>query len=317
MTKNTEQKQRALDRLLPFQRKDFQDLFTEMNGLPVIIRLLDPPLHEFLPSARELLEKMHKLQLAGKDKSPEYNEMAKELAIVDDLHESNPMIGLRGCRVGVMYPQIIAMQARAIFEAACACARQGIVAKPKVMIPLVSHVNELKSLRPVVEKEAKAVQAEQGLTVQWDYGTMVETPRAALTAGEVAVEAEFFSFGTNDLTQMTFGIARDDAERKFLVHYVTEGVLPANPFQTLDTKGVGQLIQWTVKNGRATRPGMSIGICGEVGGEPKTIEFCHAAGLDYVSGSPFRVPVARLAAAHAVINARPKPGAAATPRAKL
>jgi len=209
------------------------------------------------------------------------------------------------------------MQARAIVEAAILVGKQGVVAKPKIMIPLVSHVNELKVIRPTIDAAAKAVFKEQGTTIQFDYGTMVETPRAALTAGEIAQEAEFFSFGTNDLTQMTFGIARDDAERKFLVQYVTEGILPANPFQSLDTKGVGQLIDWTVRNGRSTRPGMSIGICGEVGGDPATINFCHNTGLDYVSCSAFRVPVARLAAAHAVMANRKKSTAGGAPRSRL
>jgi pyruvate,orthophosphate dikinase len=317
LAKTLEVRQNALDRLLPFQRKDFTDLFTAMNGLPVIIRLLDPPLHEFLPEAKVIEAKLHKMALAGDTKSDEYEKQSKLLAVVEDMHESNPMLGLRGCRVGVIYPQILAMQTRAIVEAALNVSKQGIVAKPKIMIPLVSHVNELKVIRPTITEAANAVFKERGVSIQYDYGTMVETPRAALTAGEVATEAEFFSFGTNDLTQMTFGIARDDAERKFLVHYVTEGVLPANPFQTLDQKGVGQLIELTVRNGRATRPGMSIGICGEVGGDPATINFCHNAGLDYVSCSAFRVPVARLAAAHAVISNRKKPAAAAAPRAKL
>jgi len=317
LAKSPEARKAPLDRLLPVQRKDFVDLFTAMNGLPVIIRLLDPPLHEFLPEAKAIEHKMHKMALAGDTKSEAYQKEAKLLAVVEDMHESNPMLGLRGCRVGVIYPEILAMQARAIFEAACIVEAKGIVAKPKVMIPLVSHVNELKVIRPTIDAAAAAVFKEQGRTVDWDYGTMVETPRAALTAGEVAQEAAFFSFGTNDLTQMTFGIARDDAERKFLVQYVTDGILPANPFQSLDTKGVGKLIEWTVQNGRATRPGMSIGICGEVGGDPTTINFCHTTGLDYVSCSAFRVPVARLAAAHAVMANRPKAAAPAAPRSRL
>jgi len=306
-------RQAALDQLLPMQRGDFEGLFRAMEGRPVIIRLLDPPLHEFLPSQHDLVQELAdlKVQLQHfRSMSEIDNALAqvreKEdiLERVETLAESNPMLGLRGDRLGIMMPEITTMQARAILEAAVAVSKDGIDVKPEIMIPLSSHVNELTVLRKVVDEAAREVFAEHGTSVEFMYGTMIELPRAALTADEMAREAEFFSFGTNDLTQTTFGMSRDDAEAKFLISYVKSGVLPANPFQQLDRDGVGKLVEMAVKLGRGTRPGLSCGICGEHGGDPDSIEFCHLVGLDYVSCSPFRVPVARLAAAQAAINTR-------------
>ncbi len=303
----------ALDQLLPMQRGDFEGLFRAMDGCPVIIRLLDPPLHEFLPSQHALVQELAdlKVQLQHfRSMSEIDNALAqvreKEdiLERVESLAESNPMLGLRGDRLGIMMPEITEMQARAILEAAVAVSKEGLDVKPEIMIPLSSHVNELTVLKKVVDEVARKVFSETGTTVKFLYGTMIELPRAALTADEMAREAEFFSFGTNDLTQTTFGMSRDDAEAKFLIDYVKTGVLPTNPFQELDRGGVGKLVEMAVRLGRSTRPGMSCGICGEHGGEPNSIEFCHLVGLDYVSCSPFRVPVARLAAAQAVLNHR-------------
>ncbi len=292
----------ALKKLLPLQRKDFEGIFTAMAGLPVIIRLIDPPLHEFLPSHDELLVEVTELRLAGK-KTKKLKEAEEMLAAVESMREQNPMLGLRGIRLGITYPGILKMQVRAIFEAACNIQKKGLVVKPEVMIPLTGHVNELKVSQGELEAIAKAVMAEKGVEVEYKFGTMIEVPRAALTAGEIAQLAQFFSFGTNDLTQTTYGYSRDDAEGKFLLRYVEEKILPANPFQQLDTTGVGQLIEMAVKNGRAVRPGLEVGICGEHGGDPSSIEFCHRAGLNYVSCSPYRVPVARLAAAQAALGA--------------
>jgi pyruvate,orthophosphate dikinase len=297
--------QAALKKLLPLQRKDFEGIFAVMDGLPVIIRLIDPPLHEFLPSYEELLEKVTTLRVLGKRKTKDgetLKELEEMLAAVSAMREMNPMLGLRGIRLGITYPGILEMQVRAIFEAACNVAAKGIVVKPEVMIPLTGHVNELAVSQGALEEVAKAVMHEKGREVEYKFGTMIEVPRAALTAGEIARYAQFFSFGTNDLTQTTYGYSRDDAEGKFLLRYVEEKILPNNPFQQLDQIGVGQLIEMAVKNGRAARPELEVGICGEHGGDPSSIEFCHRAGLNYVSCSPYRVPVARLAAAQAAIG---------------
>ncbi len=300
---NLEDRQAALDELLPMQRNDFKGLFEAMSGLPVIIRLIDPPLHEFLPGHDEL---EHELRDLVDDKSvshdAEIQQVEKVLARVDSLHEENPMLGFRGARLGILMPEISRMQARAIFEAACDAADAGFTPIPEVMIPLSIHVKELERLRALVVEVATEVMSERGITVEYKVGTMIETPRAALTAGPLAREAEFFSFGTNDLTQTTFAISRDDAEKGFLIEYVEQGILPMNPFQTIDRLGVGTLIKLAVEGGRKQRPGMDIGICGEHGGDPESIAICHELGLDYVSCSPFRVPVARLAAAHAALN---------------
>jgi pyruvate,orthophosphate dikinase len=253
-----------------------------------------------LPSHDELLVDVTLGNERGQDVSKKQFLLDKS----EELAEYNPMLGLRGVRLGVMMPDVNKMQVRAIFEAACDAAKEGVDVHPEVMIPLTAHVNELKFLQQLLVGEAKAVMAEKGTTVDYKFGTMIEIPRAALTAGEVAGLAEFFSFGTNDLTQMTFGLSRDDAERHFLLQYVEQGVLPVNPFQTIDRDGVGKLMKMCVDDGRAARPGLEVGICGEHGGDPDSIDFCHSIGLDYVSCSPFRVPVARLAAAHAMLRER-------------
>jgi pyruvate,orthophosphate dikinase len=296
----------ALAKLLPFQRKDFEGIFQAMDGLPVIIRLIDPPLHEFLPSYDELLVKVTELKTLGKKKTKEgetLKDLETMLAAVASMREMNPMLGLRGIRLGITYPDITKMQVRAIFEAACKMQAKGIVVKPEVMIPLTGHVNELAVSQGALEEVAKQVMKEKGIEVEYKFGTMIEVPRAALTAGEIAKYAQFFSFGTNDLTQTTFGYSRDDAEGKFLLRYVDTKILPANPFQELDRDGVGKLVTMAVEAGRATRPDLEIGICGEHGGDPSSVEFCHMAGLNYVSCSPFRVPIARLAAAQAALGA--------------
>jgi pyruvate,orthophosphate dikinase len=294
--------QTALKKLLPFQRKDFEGIFKAMDGLPVIIRLIDPPLHEFLPSHDELLVEVTELRAKGK-KGKKLKDAETMLAAVASMREMNPMLGLRGIRLGITYPDILKMQVRAIFEAACNMQAKGVKVKPEVMIPLTGHVNELAVSQGALEEVAKDVMANKGVEVEYKFGTMIEVPRAALTAGEIARYAQFFSFGTNDLTQTTYGYSRDDAEGKFLLRYVEDKVLPSNPFQELDRSGVGQLVRMAVEQGRAARPDMEIGICGEHGGDPSSIEFCHNAGLNYVSCSPFRVPIARLAAAQAALGA--------------
>ena len=304
-------RQEALDVLLPFQREDFAGLFRAMDGLPVIIRLIDPPLHEFLPAHEDLTLSItdHKIRLAHATSLRELDEILHEveeqehmLERVEALKEMNPMLGTRGVRLGIMIPELTKMQVRAIFEAACQVAREGVETHPEIMIPLTSHVNELKRQREVLEGEAKLVMEERGVEVDYKFGTMIEIPRAAITADEIAEYAEFFSFGTNDLTQTTFGISRDDAETGFLISYLEQGILTVNPFASLDEDGVGKLMQWGVERGRATRPGLEVGICGEHGGDPSSIDLCHRLDLDYVSCSPFRVPIARLAAAQAAIR---------------
>jgi pyruvate,orthophosphate dikinase len=273
-----------------------------MEGLPVVIRLIDPPLHEFLPSHEELLVEVAELRITREDPQ-RLEELEGLLAQVEAMREANPMLGLRGCRLGIIWPEINAMQVRAIFEAACELTQEGVSVHPEIMIPLVGHVNELKFVREVLEEVAQEVMAELG-EIDYKFGTMIELPRAALTADEIAEYAEFFSYGTNDLTQTTYGISRDDAEGKFLLDYVERRILPENPFQVLDREGVGQLMDLGTKRGRAARSDLKVGICGEHGGDPSSIEFCHHIGLDYVSCSPFRVPVARLAAAQAVLAAK-------------
>ncbi|MCF6277468.1 MAG: pyruvate, phosphate dikinase, partial [Anaerolineales bacterium] len=297
---DVEKRQDALDELLPFQRADFDGLFEAMTGLPVIIRLLDPPLHEFMPDERELLESVIEARIKGKN-VPEKEAL---LADIEALHESNPMMGLRGVRLSVMLPEIVSMQVRAIFEAAADVKLRGFDPHPEVMIPLTGHVNELHFIQPKLERIAAQVMEEKGVTFSYKFGTMIEIPRAGLTADQIAETAQFFSFGTNDLTQFTFGYSRDDAERNFLVKYVEDGILPKNPFQTIDRDGVGQLMALTVQKGRSTRLDLECGICGEHGGDPNSIDWCYQIGLNYVSCSPFRVPIARLAAAHAALEHR-------------
>jgi len=287
-----EERQRVLEKLLPMQKSDFKAIFKVMENLPVTIRLLDPPLHEFLPNTEEDIKKV-----------------AEELSIetevlidkVKSLHEFNPMLGHRGCRLGITFPEIYEMQVQAIFEAACELAKEGQHIIPEVMIPLIGHINELKFTKNSAIKIAEQTMKNYAVKLEYMIGTMIEVPRAALTSDEIAREAEFFSFGTNDLTQMTFGFSRDDAG-KFLPYYIKEGILEKDPFITIDQSGVGQLIKMGVQKGRGVRPKLKVGICGEHGGDPQSIEFCHKVGLDYVSCSPFRVPIARLASAHAVLK---------------
>lgn len=303
LAESYEERRGALAKLLPMQQSDFEGIFEAMQGYPVTIRLLDPPLHEFLPDKEELIVETTKLQLTA----PNSDELkAKELLLkkVRQLDEFNPMLGHRGCRLGMVHPEIYEMQAKAIFYAVASLVDKGIEAKPEIMIPLVGHVNELKEMRQLVIETANLVRAETGKDFAYTVGTMVEVPRAALTADEIAKEADFFSFGTNDLTQTTFGYSRDDAEGKFLQAYIENKVLPENPFAVLDREGVGKLIETGVKLGRQTKPELKTGICGEHGGEKNSIEFCYEIGLDYVSCSPYRVPIARLAAAQATIQFR-------------
>jgi pyruvate,orthophosphate dikinase len=300
LSETSEGRTSALNKLLPYQRKDFDGLFEAMDGYPVIIRLIDPPLHEFMPDEEKLLEEVITMRVKGEHDGLQ----AKEdlLSAIKGMHESNPMMGLRGVRLSIAMPEIVEMQVRAIFEAAADCTLRGIKVKPEVMIPLTGTVKELEWIQPRLERIAKAVMGEKNIKFEYKFGTMIEIPRAAVTAGEVAQRAEFFSFGTNDLTQMTYGYSRDDAERNFLITYQEQGILEKNPFQTLDRGGVGKLMQWAIDEGRKTRPNLEVGICGEHGGDPDSVEWCHIIGNNYVSCSPFRVPVARLAAAHAALK---------------
>jgi pyruvate,orthophosphate dikinase len=331
LARSKEDREAALAKLLPMQRDDFKGLYREMKGYPVTIRLLDPPLHEFLPKREELMVEVTKLELIHADRSI-VEEKKRLLARVEELHEFNPMLGLRGCRLGIYYPEITRMQARAIFEAACEVTREGIRVQPEVMIPLVSMVKEMKAQKDIVVAVAGETMKRYKRKFPYTVGTMIELPRAAVTADEIAREAEFFSFGTNDLTQTTFGFSRDDSG-KFIQNYMNrselcpqcgtklekdlscvpckvtypkraDNILEADVFATLDQGGVGQLILMGVQKGRATRPNLKVGICGEHGGDPKSVEFCHRTGLDYVSCSPYRVPIARLAAAQAVLRER-------------
>ncbi|MEW5871804.1 MAG: pyruvate, phosphate dikinase [Chloroflexota bacterium] len=303
LAETSEERTAALNELLPYQRSDFAGLFAAMDGHPVIIRLIDPPLHEFMPDEEKLLEEVITLRVKGETAG--LAEKENLLASIRAMHESNPMMGLRGVRLSIYMPEIVEMQVRAIFEAAADQANLGVVVKPEVMIPLTGTVKELEWIQPRLVRIAAAVMDEKKVTFDYKFGTMIEIPRAAVTAAEVAKVAEFFSFGTNDLTQMTFGYSRDDAERNFLIKYVEEGILPKNPFQTLDREGVGRLMDMAVKDGRSTRTNLEVGICGEHGGDPASIEFCHLVGNNYVSCSPFRVPIARLAAAHSALKHRP------------
>jgi pyruvate,orthophosphate dikinase len=285
-------RRRALAKLLPIQRGDFEGIFEAMDGYPVTIRLLDPPLHEFLPHGGEESKLLaRQLQLSR----PELTR------IVESLRESNPMLGHRGCRLGITYPEITEMQARAIFEATVRVHRRGVDVRPEIMVPLVATLKEFEHQRAIIDQVAEDVMGVMGERVPYLVGTMIELPRAALTADEIAQSAEFFSFGTNDLTQTTFGLSRDDAGR-FLPLYIDRGILPEDPFQVLDAGGVGKLVRMAVTDGRRTRPDLKVGICGEHGGEPRSVGMCHAMGLDYVSCSPYRVPIARLAAAQAALG---------------
>jgi pyruvate,orthophosphate dikinase len=313
LAESVAERKEAIAALLPLQREDFAGLFRVMDGLPVIIRLLDPPLHEFLPSHDELVEELAdaKLRLQHLSSMAEIDETLEQvrtrqalLERVVELRELNPMLGTRGVRLAIQIPELTRMQTRAIVEAACACAADGVTVHPKIMIPLTIDAAEIDMQRTLIEAEARSVMEEQHVELAYQIGTMIELPRAALLAAELARSAEFFSFGTNDLTQTTFGISRDDAERGFLMHYLHTGILASNPFSTLDPRGVGRLVRMAVESGREARPDLEVGICGEHGGDPRSIALCHGYGLDYVSCSPFRVPIARLAAAHAALAAR-------------
>jgi pyruvate,orthophosphate dikinase len=303
-------REKALEKLLPLQRMDFVGIFRAMAGLPVTIRLLDPPLHEFLPRMEELLAELSELKMSLQQAASirdmdrlldTIDEKRKLLHQVERLHEANPMLGHRGCRLGMMYPEVTRMQARAIFEAACQLTGEGQKIEPEIMVPLVSMAEELRRQRELIEEVAQQVMGENGMKLDYTVGTMIELPRAALTADKIAEFADFFSFGTNDLTQTTYGLSRDDSGR-FLSAYVETKVMPDDPFQVLDRDGVGQLVKMGTERGRSVKPGLKVGICGEHGGEPRSIAFCHLTGLDYVSCSPFRVPVARLAAAQAALE---------------
>jgi len=301
LAENDADRQKALDELLVYQRADFVGIFEALNGMPATVRLIDPPLHEFLPNQIELVEELATLKAQGKS-DPDKEKM---LRAVESMHEVNPMMGLRGCRLSIVFPQIVQMQTRAILEGAAAVIKKGGKAVPEIMIPLVGHVNELKFVKNKLEETANAVVSEQGVEIPYVFGTMIEVPRGALTADEIAEEADFFSFGTNDLTQMTFGFSRDDSDR-FLRPYVEGKILPGDPFESIDQTGVGVLMEIAVKKGKEVKPWLKLGICGEHGGEPASVEFCHRIGLNYVSCSPYRVPIARLAAAQAALKEKVK-----------
>jgi len=299
LARTKEDREKYLEQLLPLQKQDFIGLYREMEGFPVTIRLLDPPLHEFLPKREELMVEIAQLELTGED-GAKLDEQRRLLARVEELHEFNPMLGLRGCRLGITMPEITRMQARAIIEAACELAKEGKKIVPEIMIPLVGMVTEMKSQKDLIREVAQETMKRCNVKLSYLVGTMIELPRAAVTAERIAEEAEFFSFGTNDLTQTTFGFSRDDAA-KFIDHYRTVKIMDADPFATLDREGVGLLMKTAIAGGRTSRPGIKLGICGEHGGDPSSVEFCHQLGLDYVSCSPFRVAIARLAAAQAAI----------------
>jgi pyruvate,orthophosphate dikinase len=287
-----EQRRKALDKIKPYQKEDFIGIFKEMKGLPVTIRLLDPPLHEFLPKTEEEIEGLS-------------NDMGVSVrrikAKIKSLEEFNPMLGHRGCRLGITYPEVYEMQVRAIMEAACELAKKKIKVIPEIMIPLVAHVNELKIMKDLTVRTAEEVMKAYNVKIKYSVGTMIELARAAITADQIAQEAEFFSFGTNDLTQSVYGLSRDDAG-KFLPFYIDHKIIDEDPFISIDTEGVGQIMEIAVKRGRKTNKNLKLGICGEHGGDPASIEFCHKIGLNYVSCSPYRVPIAKLAAAHAKLK---------------
>ena len=294
LSENEEGRVKALEKILPYQRKDFYEIFKVMQGLPVTVRLLDPPLHEFVPHDVKQQEEM--AEAMGID-------LATLTARIEKLNEQNPMLGHRGCRLGNTFPEITRMQTRAILGACCHLQKEGIETHPEIMVPLVGILYEFKQQEEVIRATAEKVFEEEGVRLDFKVGTMIEIPRAALTADRIASSAEFFSFGTNDLTQMTFGYSRDDIA-SFLPHYLEQKILKVDPFQVLDQKGVGQLISMATERGRAIRPELKVGICGEHGGEPSSVKFCHRVGLNYVSCSPFRVPIARVAAAQAAIEER-------------
>ncbi|MBN1222375.1 MAG: pyruvate, phosphate dikinase, partial [Candidatus Aminicenantes bacterium] len=303
MAETEEERRENLKELLPFQKKDFYDLFVAMKGHPVTIRTLDPPLHEFLPKKEDLMVEIAELKVSGSSEKEKLHELEKILERVKALSEFNPMLGHRGCRLGVTFPEIIEMQAQAIFEAACELASEGKKVLPEIMVPLIGSVEELENQKKIIVRVAEELIQKYGVKLEYTVGTMIEIPRAAITADEVAREAEFFSFGTNDLTQTTFGISRDDGAG-FINHYLTAGIWKDDPFTTVDINGVGELMKWAVEKGRKTRPDLKVGICGVHGGDPRSIYFCHKIGLNYVSCSAYQIPIARLAAAQVTL----KPG---------
>jgi pyruvate,orthophosphate dikinase len=297
---NERDRRAALDELLPLQREDFYGVFKAMHGEPVTIRMIDPPLHEFLPKREDLMVEIAKTEAAGSADARTLAVRRQLLERVEQLHEFNPMLGHRGVRLGITYPEITEMQTRAIMEAACRLNKEGLKIVPEIMIPLVGHVKELRDQKAVVDRVAAAVMSEQRITIKYLVGTMIEVPRGAVTADQIAQEAQFFSFGTNDLTQMTFGFSRDDIG-KFLRVYQDKKILEKDPFATIDTEGVGALVRVGVEKGRQARPTLKVGICGEHGGDAASVHFFESARLDYVSASPYRIPVARLAAAQAAM----------------
>ncbi|MEK7817416.1 MAG: putative PEP-binding protein, partial [Actinomycetota bacterium] len=304
MASGTDERAASLQKLLPMQQQDFEGIFEAMHGLPVTIRLLDPPLHEFLPPLVELMVDIERLKLSGGD-AAEIEEKEKIAAKVRALQEMNPMLGTRGCRLGIQWPEIYEMQVRAIMQAAVAVEkRMGDAPLVEIMIPLVGYAEELKRMRELTVNTSDEVLNDAGARIEYLVGTMIELPRAALTADHIADYADFFSFGTNDLTQTTLGFSRDDAEGKFLTYYLEEGIVKKNPFETIDVNGVGKLVETAVQLSRAKKPDIKLGVCGEHGGEPESVKFCHGIGLNYVSCSPYRVPLARLAAAQAVLESK-------------
>ena len=306
---NKEERISFLNILFEFQEEDFYEIFKSAEGKPITIRLIDPPLHEFLPKEIDLVTEMFEMRLEAKDELSEAQQkelQTKErlLVRVQEINEMNPMLGIRGCRLGILFPEIVEMQAKAIFTAAARCENKGYDVHPEVMVPLVGFENEFLAVRKVIDRVADEVFSDTGIIVDYLVGTMIEVPRAALTAGEIASGdkgAEFFSFGTNDLHQMTLAFSRDDAG-KFIAHYLENKIMDSDPFETIDQAGTGKLMQLAVKEGREAKPGIKIGICGEQGGDPASIDFCHRLGLDYVSCSPFRIPIARLAAAQIALK---------------
>jgi pyruvate,orthophosphate dikinase len=299
---NEADRRKALNELLPLQRDDFYGVFKAMHGCPVTIRTIDPPLHEFLPKREELMVAVARLEATGKT-GKELDEKKRLLARVEQLHEFNPMLGHRGVRLGITYPEITEMQTRAIIEAACRCNKEGVKIAPEIMIPLVGLVKELSDQKAIVDRMAADVMKEQGIKITYLVGTMIEIPRGCIVADQIAHDAQFFSFGTNDLTQLTFGFSRDDSG-KFLKIYQEKKILEKDPFASIDTEGVGDLVRVGVERGRKTRANLKIGICGEHGGDPASVHFFHKVGLDYVSASPYRIPVARLAAAQAALSVK-------------
>jgi pyruvate,orthophosphate dikinase len=302
-----EERTAAIYKLLPFQKEDFYGLFKAMGDRPVTIRTLDPPLHEFLPRREDLMVELAVLKASQSDQQEKILELEKLLERVKALSEFNPMLGHRGCRLGVTYPEVIEMQASAIFEAVIQLTKEGEKIFPEIMIPLIGTREELTDQKEIVVRVAEELMEKHGVKIPYSVGTMIEIPRAAITAAEVAKDAEFFSFGTNDLTQTTYGVSRDDGA-DFMAHYLAKGIWPDNPFETVDIPGVGELMKWAVEKGRQTRPDLKVGICGVHGGDPRSIIFCHKIGLNYVSCSAYQIPIARLAAAQVVLEEKKENG---------